>query len=236
MFLFLLASAMALIPAGEFTMGRTKTTPDDKTTMRPRILLDDRPARTVTLDAFSMDTKEVTNQEYGEFVTATNHRAPYHWLEGKIPAGEEQFPAFNVNWADAEAYCTWAGKRLPTEAEWEKAARGGKDGFDFPWGDGIDGKHARYNTNGPGPAGQFPPNAYGLYDMAGSVSEWCADWFEREYYSGGPSTNPKGPATGIYKIIRGGAWSDGPRRVTVYFRNWVRPEQRSPNIGFRCAK
>jgi formylglycine-generating enzyme len=221
-----------VIPAGEFTMGRTKLTPDDKTTMRPQVLLDDRPAHKVYLDAYSIDAHEVTNAEYREFVKATGHRKPHHWSQ---PV-DEKLPVFNVDWDDASAYCGWAGKRLPTEAEWERAARGGKEGMDYPWGDKIDSKKARYNAAAPGPVGQFPPNDFGLYDMAGGVSEWCADWFERTYYEKSEPRNPKGPKQGEYKIIRGGAWSDAPARVTVFFRNWVRPNQRTPNVGFRCVK
>jgi formylglycine-generating enzyme required for sulfatase activity len=224
------------IPAGEFTMGRTKLTSDDKTNMRPHVLLDDRPERKVWIDAFSLDAHEVTNEQYAEFVKATSHRAPYHWLGGKIPAGEEKFPAFSVSWDDADAYCKWAGKRLPTEAEWERAARGGKEGMDFPWGDKIDAKKALYGAATPGVVAQFPANDFGLYDMAGGVSEWCADWFDHDYYKRGVDRNPKGPDSGEYKVIRGGAWSDSGPRVTVFFRNWVRPNQRTPNLGFRCAK
>jgi formylglycine-generating enzyme required for sulfatase activity len=221
-----------VIPAGEFTMGRSRLTPDDKTTMRPRVLLDDRPAHKVYLDAYSIDAHEVTNAEYAEFVKATGHRQPHHWSQ---PV-KDKLPVFNVDWDDATAYCGWAGKRLPTEAEWERAARGGKEGMDYPWGDKIDAKKALYNAAAPGAVGQFPPNDFGLYDMAGGVSEWCSDWFERAYYEKSEPRNPKGPKQGEYKIIRGGAWSDAPARVTVFFRNWVRPSQRTPNIGFRCVK
>ena len=230
------AGLMVLIPAGEFTMGRTRLTADDKTNMRPRVLLDDRPARTVKLDAYSIDVYEVTNRDYARFVRMKGHPPPRHWMNGEIPKGEEPFPVFNVDWEDASAYCEWAGKRLPTEAEWERAARGGLQGMDYPWGDKADAKKARYNSAEPGPVGAFPSNGFGLYDLAGGVSEWCADWFERTYYEKGPSENPTGPETGEYKVIRGGAWSDAPKRVTVFFRNWVRPNQKTPNLGFRCAK
>ena len=238
--LYLLAATlggMVSIPAGEFVMGRTRLTSDDKTNMRPHVLLDDRPDRKVWLDAYSLDAHEVTNQQYAEFVKATARRPPHHWLNGVCPAAEDDFPVFNVSWDDGDAYCRWAGKRLPTEAEWERAARSGKEGLDYPWGDKTDPKNARYNVQaGPGPVMKYAPNDFGLYDMAGNVSEWCADWFDREYYKSAETRNPKGPATGLYKVIRGGAWSDGPRRLTVFYRNWVRPNQRTPNIGFRCAK
>ncbi|MEZ5353578.1 MAG: SUMF1/EgtB/PvdO family nonheme iron enzyme [Bryobacteraceae bacterium] len=228
---------MALIPAGKFAMGRHKDTRDDSTKMRPIVLLDDRPVHSVSIDAFYLDKTEVTNAAYARFLAATSRTAPYHWVHGKVPAGEETFPVYNVDWEDAHSYCEWAGKRLPTEAEWERAARGGKEGLNYPWGDKIDAKQARYATAaGPGPVAQFPANDFGLFDMAGGVSEWCSDWFEREYYKSSPASNPRGPETGVYKVIRGGAWSDSGPRVTVFFRNWVRTSQKTPNLGFRCAK
>ena len=233
-FFLLGEDGMVLIPAGEFTMGRTKLTRDDNTRMRPIVLLDDRPDHRVKLDAFRLDKTEVTNQQYAEFLRVTTGRKqPYHWQEAVPP----DFPVFNVDWEDASAYCTWAGKRLPTEAEWERAARGGKEGLDFPEGDKLDAKQALFSVKtGPGRVAQFPPNGFGLFDMAGGVSEWTADWFEREYYARSEPANPRGPAQGVYKVIRGGAWSDSAPRCTVFFRNWVRLNQKTPNIGFRCAK
>lgn len=242
--LFLAAAAlpaaepgMVLIPAGTFQMGRHKLTSDDKTTMRPQVLLDDRPVHAVTLSAYYMDAREVTQEQYAEFVNATKRAKPYHWLGGNVPAGAGSVAAYNVTWDDARAYCEWRGKRLPTEAEWERAARGGIEGADYPWGDKYNAKLARHNTeSGPGEPGRYPPNDFGLYDMAGNMAEWTADWFEREYYQHSPAVNPKGPEKGQYKIIRGGAWSDQGRRITVFFRNWVRPTQRQPNLGIRCVK
>lgn len=228
---------MAIIPHGTFQMGRNKLTSDDKTTMRPQVLLDDRPVHPVTLNTFLIDTQEVTQAQYAEFVKATKRTPPYHWPGGVLPTGTGALAAHNVNFDDAKTYCEWRGKRLPTEAEWERAARGGLEGADYPWGDKYDAKLARHNTEtGPGEVGRYAPNAFGLFDMAGGMSEWTADWFEREYYKHSPAENPKGPATGTYRVIRGGAWSDQGRRITVFFRNWVRPTQRQPNIGFRCAK
>lgn len=227
-------SDLVSIPAGEFTMGRTKLTSDDKTTMRPKVLLDDVPAHKVTISAFQIDRHEVTNGEYKLFVDKTHHDPPYHWANGH-PAPDR--PVYNVDWDDAHSYCAWQGERLPTEAEWERAARGGKDAMDYPWGDQADPKLARFNVaTGPGPVAKFPPNGFGVFDMAGNVSEWTADWFDRSYYQASPAVDPKGPATGEYKVIRGGAWSDSGKRITVFFRNWVRPNQKTPNIGFRCAK
>jgi len=225
---------MVSIPAGEFTMGRSKLTSDDNTKMRPRVLLDDRPAHKVTVGAFQIDRHEVTNAQYKIFVEKTGHSPPYHWANGH-PAAD--LPVYNVTWDDAHSYCEWKGERLPTEAEWERAARGGKEQVDYPWGDQPDAKLARFNVaTGPGPVAKFPPNGFGVYDMAGNVSEWTADWFDGGYYQTSPAADPKGPATGEYKVIRGGAWSDSGKRITVFFRNWVRPTQRTPNIGFRCAK
>ena len=226
-----------LIPAGKFTMGRNKLTPDDATKMRPQILLDDRPTHEVTISAFYLDSHEVTHAQYAAFVKEKRHRAPYHWLGGKLPDGMAKLPVYNVSWDDAKAYCVARGGRLPTEAEWERAARGGLAGQDYPWGDKFDAKLLRSGVEmGPEEVGKYKPNAFGLFDMAGNVSEWTADYFEREYYAKSPAADPPGPAEGTYRIIRGGAWSDAPKRVTVYFRNWVRPTQRQANIGFRCAQ
>ncbi|MCY4187870.1 MAG: SUMF1/EgtB/PvdO family nonheme iron enzyme [Bryobacterales bacterium] len=229
---------MVEIPAGEFSMGRGELTRDDELGMRPRILLDDRPAHRVRLDAFWMDATEVTHRAYAEFAAAAGRQAPHHWPGGKMPEALADMPAYNVDWEDARAFCAWQGKRLPTEAEWERAARGGLEGARYPWGNGKpDRGKARYATPlGPGPVGQHPANAFGLHDMAGNVAEWCQDWFERAYYESSPAANPRGPSDGMYRIVRGGAWPNGPNRITVFFRNWVRPDQRTPNLGFRCVQ
>ncbi len=229
---------MVLIPEGEFTMGRTFSTEDDETGMRPLVLRDDRPAHTIALHAFWMDATEVTQAAYAEFVAAEGHRSPYHWPEGVMPDEVARHPIYNVDWDDARSFCEWKGKRLPTEAEWERAARGGLEGARYPWGDEKpDSTRARYSTQaGPGPVAEHAANGFGLHDMAGGVTEWCQDWFERTYYANSPPENPRGPQDGMYRIVRGGAWSDGPNRITVFFRNWVRPNQRTPNLGFRCVQ
>src|SRR5262245_60746922 len=149
------ANDMVTIPAGEFTMGRTRLTPDDKTNMRPHVLLDDRPARKVHMPSFQIDVTEVTNTRYAAFIKATNHRTPHHWVNGAIPAGAAEHPVYNVSWDDAKSYCEWSGRRLPSEAEWERAARGGLEAKDYPNGDEITAKEARFNSsNGPAAAGK----------------------------------------------------------------------------------
>ncbi|MBM3786760.1 MAG: hypothetical protein FJW30_20570 [Acidobacteria bacterium] len=228
---------MSLVPAGTFQMGRAKLTADDKTNMRPHVLLDDRPVHGVALDAFWMDTHETTHAQYRIFVKATKRKPPYHWTNGEMPAALSRVAIYNVDWHDAKAYCEHHGKRLPTEAEWERAARGGIEHADYPWGDKFDAKLARHNTEaGPGEPGKYPPNGFGLYDMAGNMIEWTADWYARDYYRDSPRANPRGPDTGAYRIVRGGAWSDPNKRITVFFRNWMRPNQKQPNLGIRCVK
>ena len=126
---------MALIPAGKFWMGRTVTLVVDSINIRPRDSYDDVPATNIYLDAFYIDKYEVTNADYAKFLAAKGGKAPWHWAQGKIPKGEDKYPVVNVNWFEATDYCKWVGKRLPTEAEWEKAARGGLEGKIYSWGD-----------------------------------------------------------------------------------------------------
>ena len=229
---------MAEIKAGEFWMGRVQMfRPDEQGYfLRPRI--DDVPAHLTHIDTFYIDKTEVTQTDYARFVQATRRPAPFHWKDGRIPQGQELFPVYNVNWNDADAYCKWAGKRLPTEAEWEKAARGGLDKKRYPWGDELrpgvaapapaagaaapaggaarpdaqktpGPKLAQYGVpNGPTKVGSFPANAFGLYDVMGNVAEWVSDWYDRTYYPVSPEANPKGPDTGQYRVIRGSSWSD----------------------------
>jgi iron(II)-dependent oxidoreductase len=248
---------MTLIPAGEFWMGQTQIWLRDALEWTERARLDAQPAHVVFLDAYYMDKYEVTNEEYARFVLATGHAKPWHWGGGKIPQGQEKWPVYNVKWAEAQAYCTWVAQRLPTEAEWEKAERGGLDRKLYPWGDEFgpkpggrfgDGKVAEGKKmahyefpNGPTVVGSYPPNGYGLYDMVGNVAEWTADWYERNYYSEGPAKNPQGPETGVYKVIRGGSWADQEHTPTEsilsnHSRNYTQPDTEAPTIGFRCAK
>ncbi|MEZ5356464.1 MAG: SUMF1/EgtB/PvdO family nonheme iron enzyme [Bryobacteraceae bacterium] len=232
------AQDMVAIPEAEFKRGRTHSLPDDGLKWWPELLQDDRPVKTIHVSAFRLDRQEVTIAQYAKFV-ATGHRAPYNWVHGKPPADRANYAVAGVDWNDAQAYCAWAGKRLPTEAEWERAARGTAEGAKNPWGDREPTrKDACYDTSFAGPceSGAFPPNEFGLLDMAGGVWEWTADWYARDYYSKAPSRNPKGPAEGQYRVIRGGSWADVAKYLTSAYRGWARPLERSPNIGFRCAQ
>jgi formylglycine-generating enzyme required for sulfatase activity len=228
-------SGMVLIPEGEFWMGRTHTGSIEQAVILERDRRDDTPAHRIHIDAFYMDQFEVTNEEYARFAEATGAAKPWHWPGGKVAKGEERFPIHDVTWADADAYCRSVGKRLPSEAEWERAARGGLDRKRYPWGDeGARGKAHTGTPTGPVSVGSFPPNPYGVHDIAGNVWEWTNDWYDRDYYSISPESNPPGAATGHYKVIRGGGFTDGA--VLNSFRNYADPEMRTSIIGFRCAK
>ncbi len=249
---------MALIPAGKFWMGRTQTFFLESVDIVARDRMDDIPANHIYLDAFYIDKYEVVNADYARFVEAKSIRPPWHWPQAKVPAGEEKFPVSNVNWFEANEYCKSVGKRLPTEAEWEKAARGGLERNRYSWGDaevdtireeGRVQEASLRNTNAPIPAvlgrnnamkvGSFRPNGYGLYDMIGNVQEWLSDWYDNNYYPFMVKQNPHGPETGRYRSVRGSSWEDtnghGETKM-VHYRNFSDPELRSPTIGFRCAK
>jgi formylglycine-generating enzyme required for sulfatase activity len=229
-------SAMVVVPAGEFLMGSESGYPNE------------RPVHRVFVDAFALAQHPVTNVQYERFVRESGHRVPYlddpqakldNWDREKrvYPAGHEQHPVVLVSWHDAQAYCEWAGGRLPTEAEWEKAARGGLEGKLYPWGDEINPGLANYdNRDGTTPVGSYSPNGYGLYDMAGNVWEWAADWYDAKYYQHSPQQNPQGPETGTVHVLRGGAWLLFPQfcRVAYRFRN--SPDFRFTLIGFRLAR
>lgn len=229
---------MVFVPGGEYRRGRSHALPDDGLKWFPALLKDDRPVRTIRVDAFYVDAREVTNAEYASFVKATGHRTPVHWRAGRLAPEQEKLPAVNVSWDDAAAYAKWAGKRLPTEAEWERACRGLAEGQKYPWGEREPAESdARFDVlDGPCEVGKFAPNYLGLYDMAGNAWEWCSDWYDRDYYGRAPEENPQGPASGLYRVLRGGSWADIAKYLTCANRSWARPAERSPNIGFRCAK
>jgi formylglycine-generating enzyme required for sulfatase activity len=224
--------SMVSIPAGEFTMGSQDGD------------VDERPAHKVQVNAFSMDVYEVTVGQYAEFLRSGEARAPLDWKTMNQSAYQKR-PVSNVDWGDAAAYCKWAGKRLPTEAEWEKAARG-TDGQLYPWGnDPPTPLHANYGKTGShnyealAPVGSFEAgkSLYGVYDMAGNAWEWVSDWYDSDYYKNSPTQNPEGLPTGGFKVIRGGAWNTSARTLRSSDRYWDPPSFRSLYFpGFRCAK
>jgi len=188
---------------------------------------EDESPHTVHLSAYSIDPYEVTQEQF-EKIMGNN---PSDFQGKKLPVEQ-------VTWYEARDYCKQVGKRLPTEAEWEKAARAGTSTRYF-WGDAIDGGYAWYWDNSqrtPHPAGTKKPNAFGLHDMLGNVWEWVADYYDDNYYPSSPKANPKGPFTSKYRTIRGGSWRDLPDVLRTTRRNYDLPVGRFNHIGFRCAK
>ena len=227
---------MVEIPAGSFQMGRAHALPDDGRKWYPHLLQDDRPVHEVSLGAYRLDVRETTSREYAEFVAAGKADPPYYWRGKRPEAGREDDPVANVTWAEADAYCRWRGKRLPTEAEWERACRGEDDGRKYPWGEeGPDGRARFDSVEGPQAVCSFEQTGAGLCDMAGNVWEWTADFYALDYYSNAPGVDPQGPASGRYRVLRGGSWADASKYLTCAYRSYARPAERSPNIGFRCA-
>jgi serine/threonine-protein kinase len=241
------AQVRVYVPAGEFEMG-AKT--DD------RDAWDGEPfPHSVYLDAFWIDQTEVTNTHYEQCVQA-GHCVPPATCEWGAPTYGDPVkadePVVCVTWTEAQAYCNWAGGQLPTEAQWEKAARG-TDGRIYPWGSVFDGTMANYcdarcefewkdgiHSDGYtrlAPVGNYPAGAspYGVLDMAGNAWEWVADWYEKYYYESSPSENPTGPTTGVYRVLRGGAWTSVPRSLRSTTRDFSAPDLRDDGVGFRCV-
>lgn len=229
---------MVLIPAGEFTMGLTEAQLEDVEKLGGSKARNGNalPARKVNLPAYQIDKYEVTNEDYKKFVDATGHTPPEHWEGGAIPAGKGKHPVVFVTMEDAKAYAKWAGKRLPTEAEWEKAARG-TDGRLFPWGNKFERKHANTDETGIGgtaPVGKFEKgkSPYGVYDMAGSVWEWTSD-----NYLPYPGSTHKDEFFGNDRfVVRGGSWFDVKSDAISASRSKFTPQSADETLGFRCAK
>lgn len=235
-------ATMIVVPAGSFPMG----VPDgDRDGGR-----DEYPRHDVFVDAFAIDKFEVTNGLYLAFVKSAGHRVPQNpknptrnlWQGDSITESLVDRPVINVDWFDADAYCTWAGKRLPTEAEWEKAAKGTSDRR-FPWGNvEPTAKHLNYNQRWIGEKTLMPVGSYeagkspfGVYDMAGNVWEWVNDWYDAQYYEKSPKKNPKGPDAGVKKVIRGAGWQNETPTVRIFTRVESDPMGRNESTGFRCA-
>ncbi|MDR0480530.1 MAG: formylglycine-generating enzyme family protein [Gallionellaceae bacterium] len=243
--------SMVLIPAGSFEMGTSLERADDQ----------DKPQHTITLPDYKIDKYPVTNAQYARFVVATGHRPPSSWKNGRIPQGEQMRPVTMVSWFDAEAYAKWAGKRLPTEAEWEKAARG-TDGRRWPWGNKMDPAllNTYYNKGSTTNVDTYPQGAspYGAIDMAGDVDEWTADDFVP--YPGSSASpdlfrtkaaKPASPASAPqdqpaqateavssdknYKVLRGGSWKSDPFSTSSFHRDFAWANYASDFYGFRCV-
>jgi formylglycine-generating enzyme required for sulfatase activity len=215
------------VPAGEFTMGSNDSG-------------DEQPIHQVYLSEYQIARHPVTNAQYELFVKANSYAAPKHWKNKKIPPGKENHPVVNVSWKDAQTFCAWAGVRLPTEAEWEKAARG-TDGRKYPWGNEPPTEElCNFNSNvgDTTPIGSYPKGAspYGVLDMAGNVWEWVNDWYDEKYYSVSPSVNPQGPASGTRRVLRGGSWFNGDGNVRSARRSIFDPDVWINFVGFRCVR
>ena len=227
---------MVAIPAGEFWMG----SPEDESRSK-----DERPRHKVFLDSFYLDIFEVTTRQYAQFMSATGYAAPEFW-DQVVLSRDKNKPVVGVSWQDANDYCHWADKRLPTEAEWEKAARG-TDERKYPWGQEPPSTHmANFDQKSTPekiysdrlmPVGSYEnwKSPFGVYDMAGNVWEWVADWYDKKYYRNSPKKNPKGPEPGDEKVMRGGSWDDFPTALRSGDRSRLVPSERNDSVGFRCA-
>ena len=219
------------IPAGNFLMGSDEGREDEL------------PLHQVWVDAFAMGKYPVTNREYACFLEATTHGTPPRWNDPRFNHPHQ--PVVAVSWFDAVAYCTWLSQetekpyRLPTEAEWERAARGGVEGWRYPWGNDLPdwmnpyGRGDRLET--PDVVGQDPPNAYGLHNMGDLVHVWCADWYAPDYYQRSPTRNPQGPSAGIRRASRGGSWRHRIRVTRCTARSSLPPDRTFTDYGFRVA-
>jgi len=219
---------MIEIPGGQFTMGGSQEDSPDS----------ERPAHPVNVSTCHIDAYPVTNQDYREFVNCTGHKTPIHWQRGTYPTGLARHPVVNVSYQDAKTYADWMGARLPTEAEWEKAARGTDERLD-PWGSRfVDDRCNSNNVVGATlmvdeyPLGRSP---YGVWDMSGNVYEWCEDYYDEDYYKYSPATNPRGPEGGQERVIRGGFFSETRPNVRTTHRSSAPEGHTRENVGFRLG-
>ena len=222
---------MVRIPEGWFRMGCESGRDDEK------------PVHRVWVDGFGLAAYQVTNEEYGRFLAATGCAPPRCWSDANFQ--HPKMPVVAVSWHEAASYCEWlsgvSGKRyrLPSEAEWERAARGGAEGFLYPWGDAAPEVVPDYDKRwklGPEPVGLYPPNAYGLYNVGDNVHEWCADWYDDGYYELSPERNPPGPKSGIRRASRGGSWRHHIKVTRTAARSSIPPVFQYADYGFRVAR
>jgi formylglycine-generating enzyme len=226
----LIEPLMVRIPEGWFAMGCPSGRDDEK------------PVHRVWVDAFELGAYQVTNAEHGYFIGATNSAPPPNCNDPSF--NDPKMPVTAVSWHEAATYCDWlsaaTGKRyrLPSEAEWERAARGGVEGLLYPWGDAgpevVPDYEKRWKL-GPEPVGLYAPNAYGLYNLGDNVHEWCADWYDAGYYAHAPERNPRGPAGGIRRASRGGSWRHHIKVTRTAARSSIPPELQYADYGFRIA-
>jgi len=257
---------MVMVPGGPFLMGIDKEVIKDTKKMSKIAQLryavsreafhDEGPAHNVIVDAYYLDQYEVSNQHYSDFMKATDHPAPAYWDDHR--RNKPQQPVSGINWNDAGSFCSWANKRLPTEAEWEKAAKG-PESFKYPWGNDLDVKKANFGRKDEITANvdeyEEGKSPYGVYNMAGNVFEWVSDWYDPNFYKKTrQSINPKGPkdgawlsGTGTYvdriavgkkRVIRGGSWYAPAESISTTHRFWNDPMNNSYGVGlgFRCAR
>ena len=243
---------MMRIPAGKFQMGSSHIDAD----------ADENPVHQVYVDTFYIDKYEVTNAQYKRFVDANPQwqkaRIAPHWHDGNYlyewnrntyPPGKGDHPVRYVNWHGAVAYAQWVGKRLPTEAEWEKAARGGFEEYTYPWGDTMDFNKTNLNNRvgDTTPVGQYPANGYGLHDMCGNIREWCLDQWDARFYNASPLNNPVAGESVLHilsnfrsvetlRVLRDGSWANSPKKSRIANRNKRPPTTANRVIGFRCAR
>lgn len=222
---------MVRIPDGWFAMGCATGRDDEK------------PVHRVWVDAFELAAYQVTNTEYGEFLSSTGAAPPPFWNSENF--NHPQMPVAAVSWHEANRYCEWlsgaSGKkfRLPTEAEWERAARGGIEGQLYPWGDAAPEQVPDYQKRwrgGPEPVGLYAPNPYGIYNLGDNVHEWCADWYDADFYAVSPQRNPQGPHTGSRRASRGGSWRHHIKVTRTAARSSIPPEFQYADYGFRVAR
>lgn len=222
---------MIVIHAGEFIMGCDNGADNE------------RPVHRVFVDEFAIGRFAITNQHYQSFVEATGHQIPQGWNDPRFNHLDQ--PVTSVSWFDVAAYCEWLSEktaklyRLPTEAEWERAARGGLEGKLYTWGDEGPERQLNYSQlwlNGPERVGQRPPNGFGLHDISENVHEWCSDWFGERYYLDSPSSNPRGPETGTRRASRGGSWRHQIKITRVSARSSIPPEFKYSDYGFRIVE
>lgn len=250
----IIPEGMVLISEGEFQMGSNDGDADN----------DEQPVHAVHLNAFYIDANEVTNAKFKDFVLANpawqkeliddrfaDDNYLNDWNGNNYPLGKSDHPVRYVSWYAAMAYAVWVDKRLPTEAEWEKAARGGLKRKQYPWGNGINFNRANYGKNlgETTPVGEYPPNDYGVHDIAGNVWEWCLDGYEVDFYANSPRQNPIAGANNVeeivndfenivdFRVLRGGGWNSEPEWLRVSNRHGTTPAYAGIGaLGFRCAK